>query len=347
MSQAAEHPPITPARIRLEATTVCQLKCPSCPTAAGEIAHQIGAGFLRYRDFQRLIDRYPWIYDIELSNWGELFLNPDLLSIIKYAYQRDVILRADNGVNMNTASQEQLEALVKYHFRSLTCSIDGASQATYQIYRRGGNFDRVIAHIKQMNSYKAKYRSRFPVLKWQFVPFGHNEHEIPTARQLARELKMDFAVKLSWSTTVSPVKNLPLVRKESGLGVATREEYRTKYGTSYRRPICTQLWSQPQLNWDGTVLGCCVNRWGDFGNAFTEGLVESLNGEKINYARQMLLGKKEGRADIPCTTCEFYQQMKSNGTWLQDDEVSRTSRLSRFRRIWMRAKRTLSSMVSG
>ena len=80
--------------------------------------------------------------------------------------------------------------------------------------------------------------------------------------------------------------------------------------------ICTQLWLQPQINFDGKVLGCCVNYRGDFGNAFQEGLYECLNSEKMSYARQMLLGYKEGREDIPCTTCKYYGSRKKRASWV-------------------------------
>jgi hypothetical protein len=45
-------------------------------------------------------------------------------------------------------------------------------------------------------------------------------------------------------------------------------------------------------NWDGKVLGCCINTWIDFGgNAFRDGLTASLNTEQIQYAQAMLLGR--------------------------------------------------------
>ena len=41
--------------------------------------------------------------------------------------------------------------------------------------------------------------------------------------------------------------------------------------------ICRQLWIEPQINFDGAVLGCCVNTWGSFGeNAFEVGLKRAL-----------------------------------------------------------------------
>lgn len=91
---------IKPKKICLEASSFCQLRCPSCPTASKAIHPAVGSGFLKLRDFQRLLDESPWLNEIELSNYGEIFLNPDLLGIIEYAYKRNVALRADNGVNL-------------------------------------------------------------------------------------------------------------------------------------------------------------------------------------------------------------------------------------------------------
>src|SRR6185436_6505572 len=58
--------------IRLEASTVCQLACPLCPTPEGTIKARIGAGFLKLDAFRRLVDANPAISRIELSNWGEI-----------------------------------------------------------------------------------------------------------------------------------------------------------------------------------------------------------------------------------------------------------------------------------
>ena len=150
---------IKPKKVRLEAATVCQLRCPTCPTTQGEIKKTLGAGFLKLKDFQRLVDENPWVSQIELSNWGEIFLNPDLLGILEYAYKKNVALHADNGVNLNTVSDTVLEAMVNYSFRSVTCSIDGASDETYSIYRRKGNFEKVIENIRKINHLTSMLRS--------------------------------------------------------------------------------------------------------------------------------------------------------------------------------------------
>ena len=175
---------------------------------------------------------------------------------------------------------------------------------------------KVITNIRKIKAFKEKYGSIHPLLKWQFVAFGHNEHEIESARELARELGMEFHLKLSWDSEFSPTKEHELIKKETG--AASREEFKEKNGVDYMRSICHQLWDQPQINWDGKVLGCCRNYWGEFGgNAFEDGLLESINSEKMAYAREMLRGEKEARADIPCSTCSIYLDMRAKGRWLE------------------------------
>jgi MoaA/NifB/PqqE/SkfB family radical SAM enzyme len=133
------------------------------------------------------------IIQIALSNWGEIFLNPELILIVKYAFAKQIKLTAGNGVIFNTVSDEMIKALVKYQFGYLNI----ACQETYSQYRINGNFVKVIDNIKRLNYYKQKYNSKLPLLSWQFIIFGHNEHEIPRVKEFCRELNMVFNPKLN------------------------------------------------------------------------------------------------------------------------------------------------------
>jgi hypothetical protein len=274
-------------------------------------------GYLKLDDFKQFIDRNPFVTHVELSNYGEAFLHPQLLQILEYAHDKNVALTIDNGANLNNARPEVLEGLVRYRLRSMTVSIDGASQETYVQYRVGGDFDAVIANVKTINEHKRLHRSQFPLLQWQFIAFGHNQHEIEKARRMAGELGMRFWVKLAWGDS-SPVTNRELVARSSGVNACSREEFEKKYGHDYMQAICHGLWDSPQINWDGKMLGCARNFWGDFAaNAFKDGLLESINSEPMNYARQMLLGLRPPRSDIPCTSCVIYQGMQRRQRWLE------------------------------
>ena len=308
---------VDPTAVRLDAASHCQLRCPSCPTTSGAIHPAIGSGFLRARDFEHLLDRNRQVRAVELSNYGEIFLNPELSEILSIGHARNIKLTAQNGVNLNAVRDGVLEDLVRYRLHSLICSIDGATPESYARYRVRGDFVKVLEHIRAINALKRRYRSPYPLLRWQFVVFGHNEREIPAARRLAAELKMDFTPKLNWDDDFSPIQDREFVLRETGFEAATREEHRRSTGEDYARAICTQLWLQPQINWDGKMLGCARNFWGDFGaNAFTEDLRAAVNSEPMRRARAMLTGRAPARDDIPCTTCNIYLGMRESGRWL-------------------------------
>ncbi len=215
---------IKPPLIMLDASSACQLKCPSCPTGQGMTLKTLGAKFLKFTDFKNLIDANPWIKSIELSNWGEIFLNPEIISILEYGFKKNVALQANCGVNLNTATGDVLESVVKYQLQGMTVALDGASNETYKIYRIGGDFEKVIAHIRTINAFKQRYKTDLPKMTWQFIAFGHNEHEIEKARNMAAELKMDFRVKLSFGDLYtgkifSPIRDRERIRRESGTGL--------------------------------------------------------------------------------------------------------------------------------
>lgn len=135
---------------------------------------------------------------------------------------------------------------------------------------------------------------------------------------MARELDMEFHPVLNRDPNFSPVRDHEAVRAATGLSVTSTDEYEALHGQSCFENFCHQLWDNPQINWDGKVLGCCMNYWGDFGgNAFRDGLRASVNTEQIVYARAMLRGRAPPREDIPCTRCAVYEGMRKRDQWLE------------------------------
>lgn len=298
-------------KLSIDVSTICQLKCPECSTTKGIIKNGvIGSGFLRFNIFKDFIEQNPHIEQIELSNWGEIFLNPELFDIIKLCYFKGIKLTAGNGTNFNKINEETIEALVRYKFAYINISIDGASQETYSKYRIKGDYEKVINNIKRLNYYKIKYDSKYPMLSWQFIIFGHNEHELPQVKALCQELNMVFYPRLNYST-FSPVINKEFVRKESGLNVASRDEYKAKFNRLYKRPCCQLLFS-PQVNWNGDLLGCCVNKWKVFGNVFKEGLSNCLNNDLYLRTISVLCGKESVNEEMPCFQCPTYNDVRNN-----------------------------------
>ena len=313
-----------PRSIRLEACSICQLNCKVCymrlnPEA---VKNGCGSGMLSFENFKKLVDTNNF-ERIELSNQGEIFLNPELPQIIKYAYEKNIKLTAATGVNFNYLSDEQAEAMVKYDFDTFTVSLDGASQETYVQYRQNGDFDKVINNVKKINYYKKKYNKKSPYIVWKFIIFGHNEHEIKKAKHDAKKLGFDELIfDVSYENEFSPLRNPNMVRKETGINHLDINASPAIQLAEFKKGVvdwyyCNFLWEAPQINWDGQILGCCENYKDNFGTTdFTENIKDILNNPKIIYAKNMLTGKAPALEGIPCSSCYVYKAMQKENIWL-------------------------------
>jgi len=310
-----------PTKLTIEPCSICQLRCPTCHQTTGK-KPKYGKGYLKFSNFRQIIEDNPQINFVEFQSEGEIFLNPEILEIIKYGYEKRITMSCAGGSNFNYVKDEVLEGLVKYQFFRIRCSIDGASNETYKQYRTLGNYDNVIKNIKILNEYKRKYKSNLPELTWGFIVFGHNEKEIPKARNLAKELNMKFDLRMSWDDDISPIRDVEFVKEQTGWQTVTRKDFEKATGDHYARSDCQYLWHRPIINWNGEVLGCSLNGWGDFvGNVFTDGYISVVNNSKINYARKMLLGKVKPREDIPCSSCNVYKKMQKEGHYFTLKEI--------------------------
>ncbi|OYP41920.1 radical SAM protein [Prevotella sp. P5-50] len=295
--------------VSIDFSTLCQLRCVECSTSKG-ITHKgiVGKGQLKYSDFLKFVETNPQIKRMEMSNWGEIFLNPEIAQIIKCAYEHGVTLYCGNGTNFNHIDELTLEFLVKYKVEFLNLSIDGASQETYAKYRINGQLEKVLKNIERLNHYKKQYGSDYPKLSWQFIIFGHNEHEIPKVKELCKKYNMAFNPKLNYSD-FSPVKDKEFVRRESGLGVADRKEYKEKYQKEYKAP-CYHCFDSPQINWNGDILGCSVNKWKTLGNAFDKSIAQWEEGDIYRKLIDVLFEGRECTEELPCFHCPNYKKIK-------------------------------------
>jgi MoaA/NifB/PqqE/SkfB family radical SAM enzyme len=299
---------LRPPRVRIDACTRCQLSCPVCPTAQGANRKgPVGWGYLRALDFSEFLTRHPFVRHVELSSWGEIFLNPELAAVLDAAHVHGVTVSASGGVNFNQVSDEVLESMVRCGFSHLDVSIDGATGHVYQQYRVGGDLARVLGNIRRLNALKRRHGARLPELTWKFIAFGHNEHEIEDARRLATELGMEFRVCLNFSEIwgsagYSPIRDASRTAAAAGLPAISLADWRRKLGQPYLMP-CRQLWDSPQLNFDGELLGCCHNTTHGFGNAFRDGLEAVLSGKAYRAMQAALLAGGPFSTELPCRGC--------------------------------------------
>ena len=295
---------ILPEAVKIEATSLCQLNCAECYMRKDNYG-TVGKGYLTFEAYRDFCKRNPYVKKIELSNNGEIFLNPDLEQIIKYSFEKNIRLTARNGVNFNNVNDSILESLVKYQFECITLSIDGASQETYSRYRRNGDIEQVFRNIKRLLEYKAKYNSEKPKLKWQYIIMACTEKDIGKAKEIAKELQIPIVFKLTWDKKYIP-QDRDYICRETGLLSLTTSEYKKEKSECYGSRMCNQLFIEPQINWDGRLLGCCAIYQADFGiNVFEVGLKAALASPVFREARKMILDPhSEYQENNPCAVCD-------------------------------------------
>lgn len=147
---------------------------------------------MRSADFQRIIDGLPWsTVVVELYFAGEPLLASDIAAMIQYARQKGYYVRlSTNALQLQTFAQ----ALVTAGLSELIVSIDGASDATYSVYRQGGSFRAALSGTRSIVEEKEKRKSKRPLLILQCLLMRHNEHEKDAVEALARSLGVDHLV---------------------------------------------------------------------------------------------------------------------------------------------------------
>lgn len=110
-------------------------------------------------------------------------------------------------------------------------SIDGTDDDTLQKYRMGVSYEKLISNVKAFLRVGGQ-------AQWNFIVFRHNEHQIETAEQLAKELGMKFRIKVTQK--FRSYKNYKVIK--SGVHVFTLEP---PLNEKYRHPNVGESDHQP------------------------------------------------------------------------------------------------------
>lgn len=290
-----------PFQLTLEPGNVCNLRCPLCPTPKREA--RLPSGILRYDDACKIIERFPYTVQLILSNWGEPFLNKEIFRIIRFAKERDIHVHIES--NFTLFDEKKSHELVASGLDVLVVALDGATQETYERYRVGGRIADVLANVRTLRRVQDELGDRRTEVRWKFVVNRYNEHEIESARGMARELGMTFDTVTIWT---------PPDRKDEWLPKApVHTDGRNLRGGP---PRCHHLWQAVSVNHNGDVFPCCS----EFSPAdklvnVLEKPFEPLWNSATYRARRRL---NKGRVD--CSRCHLDRDTNWYRTWIGDAE---------------------------
>ena len=322
-----------PQKYIIDPCNICNLKCIYCPTG------------LKWKNFSRgimTIDSYNIILnkikkyakEIYLYNWGEPFLNKDIIKIISITNAENITTTIHSNLSATVFDDNYAIGLVKSGLTTLSASIDGASQKTYEKYRVGGKIDRAFNNLKKVVYAKRKLNSQTPNIVWQFLINKNNEHEVSTAIQMASEFgvninfqpmdlsgnkEMESAYhndykrlhKLQRRVALHRIKHMPLklfitksIKYLQNKIYLMNNKNNDKIILDDSLPDwCSNPFDTMIINWNGDVLPCC-NVFHDkmsIGNILKEDINFIWNNNEFKRCREYLYNYNSGlRAGSVC-----------------------------------------------
>lgn len=288
-----------PMSLAFEPTTVCNLRCPECPSGLRSFTRPTGTA--KESMLRSIVDELQdTLMYLTFYFQGEPYLNPKFLDMVSYASSRGIY--TSTSTNAHYLHDENARATVESGLDRIIISIDGTSQETYQSYRKGGKLEKVIEGTRNVLKWRKKLKSTTPYVLFQFLVVRPNEHQIPEVQQLGKELGVDHVA----------LKTAQIYDYENGSSLIPEQE---KYSRYRRLPDgryaiknhldhhCWRMWNSCVVTWDGKVVPCCFDKDAShqLGDLSQTSFTELWRSDAYNQFRQAVLDSRS-QIDI-CKNC--------------------------------------------
>ena len=245
--------------------------------------------------FRRIIDEAgKYLYRIQFYDYGEPFINKQLLEMIAIATERDIGSQVSSNFSFNFSS-DFYRNIVESGLEHLIVGMDGIDPGTYSQYRKNGKYQLVEAGMREIIEWKRRLRRKLPLVEWQFIVFDHNRHQIESAKAMARQIGVDrFCLK--YDARAEPSTWRPMDR------------FKAKALNSMRLNSCLWLWGAMLIDAEGIVRPCCnAGHSEHIGDLNVVSLRKLWNTDRMKTLRACVrTGGREGSKSTlnsPCTGC--------------------------------------------
>lgn len=243
-----------PYFITVEPASICNLRCPICPSGLKKAKRD--PALLPLQDFKNLIDEIgEYLLFIQLWEWGEPFLNPDVYEMIAYAKKQGIIvISSTNGHYLNLP--ENIDKLIDSGLDGLILAIDGTTQDVYEKYRVGGRLEQVLDGIRLLVKTKRERQSAVPLLLLRMVINAFNEHQIDDFMDLGKDLSVDMCALKKINCNMGGEERSSYILPQKGNLIRNRQEQNYKYH-------CIIPWCNPVLFSNGNIGLCGLASQGE------------------------------------------------------------------------------------
>ncbi len=279
-----------PIVISIEPSSICNLQCPECLSGLKKIErNNVFIDLDIYKKIITEISKKTWIINLYLQ--GEPLLHPEIIEMIRIAKKEGLMtVISSNG---NLISEQLAQDLVSSGLDMLILSIDGWNQDSYEEYRKGGNFEKLLSGMTFLKIAKQNSTSKNPSLVAQSLFTSVIENNIAEIKKIAIEKGFDFTFK-SIQVYGNQDENHLLPNKQN------QKRYSDSSGDIklLKKPKnhCRRLWTHSVITTDADMVACCNDKIPNhiFGNICQNDIKTILKSEnRINFQKAVLQKKSD------------------------------------------------------
>jgi len=232
-------------QLTTELTFRCNAKCPAC--------HRLKIDKINLNDpkytytlesFKQLfspnlLNNLEWL--ILNGNFGDSIMNKDFRDIIAYVKEHGTRLNihTNGGVHDHNYWTDVGNILTDQDI--LNFDLDGLED-THHIYRINTKFNNVLANAKSTIATKR------PQVHWKYIVFNYNQHQVETAKQLAKDLNFHSFSIVKTNREFEPPRSGKFAHTKNKVNKDTLE----------KQILCSwEDWGKWYVSPEGLVFRCC------------------------------------------------------------------------------------------
>lgn len=180
----------TPHHYIVEASGLCNLKCLACPRGRKTHLARRG-GFMSLEYFRQVVDKIkredPLAANLQLYQWGEPLLNPDLPRLIETARTEGLPVSVSSNLN----AEVDLEPVVAAGPDWFRVSVSGTDE-DYGRTHAGGSWAKVLANMERLARARDHTHSCMRIEVY-YHTYTHNQGEqLTQVREICKNYQFEF-----------------------------------------------------------------------------------------------------------------------------------------------------------
>jgi sulfatase maturation enzyme AslB (radical SAM superfamily) len=220
-----------PDIVQIESTNLCNAKCVFCPR---DEMHR-RQGVMDMDLFTKIVDECAelGITHVRVHNYGEPFLDKQLVEKVRYAKQRGIkeVGMISNG---SLITEELAQGMIDAGLDAINISVDASGKEVFEHTRLNLDYDTVIGNIRTLARLRNASGKTHPKLILSFV----RQHDSADERAFIDE----------WRTVADKIHITDLHNWAGTLDARTDVHF-----------PCYRLWLTFTVLWDGRVSLCCAD----------------------------------------------------------------------------------------